>query len=46
MEKTTGQILFAQNEHEKLEPASVTKIMTLLLTMTPSTAGRWPTTTW
>ena len=32
MEKTTGQILFAQNEHEKLEPASVTKIMTLLLT--------------
>ena len=33
MEKTTGQILFAQNEHEKLEPASVTKIMTLLLTM-------------
>ena len=33
MEKTTGQILFAQNEHEALEPASVTKIMTLLLTM-------------
>ena len=33
MEKKTGQVLFAQNEHEKLEPASVTKIMTLLLTM-------------
>ena len=33
MEKETGQVLFAQNEHEKLEPASVTKIMTLLLTM-------------
>ena len=33
MEKTTGEILFAQNEHEALEPASVTKIMTLLLTM-------------
>ncbi len=33
MEKTTGQVLFAQNEHEKLEPASVTKIMTVLLTM-------------
>ena len=32
MEKTTGQILFAQNEHEKLEPASVTKIMTRLRT--------------
>ena len=29
MEKETGQVLFAQNEHEKLEPASVTKIMTL-----------------
>ena len=26
-------MLFAKNEHEKLEPASVTKIMTLLLTM-------------
>lgn len=33
MEKETGQVLFAQNEHEKLEPASVTKIMTLLLVM-------------
>lgn len=33
MEKETGQVLFAQNEHEKLEPASVTKIMTLLLAM-------------
>ena len=33
MEKETGTVLFAKNEHEKLEPASVTKIMTLLLTM-------------
>ena len=33
MEKETGQILYAQNEHQKLEPASVTKVMTLLLTM-------------
>ncbi len=33
MEKETGQVLFAQNEHEKLGPASVTKIMTLLLVM-------------
>ena len=40
MEKTTGQILFAQNEHEKLEPASVTKIMTLLLTMDAIDSGR------
>ena len=39
MEKTTGQILFAQNEHEKLEPASVTKIMALLLTMDAIDSG-------
>ena len=39
MEKTTGQMLFAQNEHEKLEPASVTKIMTLLLVMEAIDSG-------
>ena len=33
MEKETGQVLFAENEHEKREPASVTKVMTLLLVM-------------
>ena len=33
MEKTTGQVLYAVNEHEQLEPASVTKVMTLLLVM-------------
>ena len=33
MEKETGTILYEQNSHEKLEPASVTKIMTLLLIM-------------
>ncbi len=33
MEKETGQVLFSKNEHEPLEPASVTKVMTLLLTM-------------
>ena len=33
MEKETGQVLFTKNEHEPLEPASVTKVMTLLLTM-------------
>lgn len=33
MEKETGEILFAQNEHEALPPASVTKIMTMLLVM-------------
>ena len=29
-----------QNEHEKLEPASVTKVMTLLLTFEALEAGR------
>ena len=40
MEKTTGQILYAQNEHDALPPASVTKIMTLLLTMEAIDSGR------
>ena len=39
MEKTTGQVLYARNEHEQLEPASVTKIMTLLLTMEAIDSG-------
>ena len=33
MEATTGKILYAFNENEKYSPASVTKIMTLLLVM-------------
>ena len=40
MEKSTGQILYARNEHEQLEPASVTKVMTLLLTMEAIDAGQ------
>ena len=40
MEKTTGQILYAQNEHEALPPASVTKIMTVLLAMEAIDSGR------
>ena len=40
MEKSTGEILYAQNEHERLEPASVTKIMTLLLTMEAIDSGK------
>ena len=32
MEAETGEIIYAQDENEKLIPASVTKIMTLLLT--------------
>ncbi len=39
MEKTTGQVLYAVNEHEKLEPASVTKVMTILLTMEAIDSG-------
>ena len=39
MEKTTGQVLYAVNEHEQLEPASVTKIMTLLLVMEAIDSG-------
>ena len=33
MEQSTGRVLFEQNAHEKLPPASVTKVMTMLLTM-------------
>ncbi|MCD8008896.1 MAG: D-alanyl-D-alanine carboxypeptidase [Clostridiales bacterium] len=31
MEQETGTVLYAENEHEQLEPASVTKVMTMLL---------------
>ena len=40
MEKETGEILYAQNEHEAMPPASVTKIMTVLLTMEAIDSGR------
>lgn len=40
MEKTTGQVLYTKNEHEQLEPASVTKVMTLLLAMEALDEGR------
>ena len=39
MEKETGSILYELNSHDRLEPASVTKIMTLLLTMEAIDAG-------
>ena len=39
MEKETGTILYEQNSHDKLEPASVTKIMTLLLVMEAVDSG-------
>ena len=33
LDEDTGTIMYAKNEHEKLRPASVTKVMTILLTM-------------
>lgn len=40
MEKETGTFLLEENAHEKLEPASVTKIMTLLLVMEAVDSGQ------
>lgn len=40
MEKTTGQILYEKNAHERLAPASVTKVMTMLLIMEAVDSGR------
>lgn len=40
MEKTSGQIIYEKNPHERLTPASITKIMTLLLAMEEIEAGR------
>ncbi len=39
MEKSTGTVLFAKDEHAPREPASVTKIMTILLTMEAIDSG-------
>jgi len=39
MEKETGTVLYAKDEHAKLEPASVTKVMTLLLVMEAIDSG-------
>nr|WP_281250295.1 D-alanyl-D-alanine carboxypeptidase family protein [Virgibacillus proomii] len=40
IERDTGKILFNKNEHEKLSPASMTKIMTLLLIMEALEEGK------
>ncbi|MBE6885592.1 MAG: D-alanyl-D-alanine carboxypeptidase [Ruminococcaceae bacterium] len=40
IEQTTGQILYEKNAHEKMHPASVTKIMTLLLVMEAIDSGK------
>lgn len=39
MEKETGEILYEYNSHDRLEPASVTKVMTLLLVMEAVDSG-------
>ena len=39
MEKETGEILYEYNSHDKLEPASVTKIMTLMLILKAIDSG-------
>src|SRR5690625_1555605 len=33
LERDTGEILYSKNAHEKLPPASMTKVMTMLLIM-------------
>nr|WP_231705904.1 D-alanyl-D-alanine carboxypeptidase family protein [Effusibacillus lacus] len=40
MDAATGQILFEKNSHEKLPPASITKIMTMLLVMEALESGK------
>ncbi|MBQ6931947.1 MAG: serine hydrolase, partial [Clostridia bacterium] len=40
VDASTGQVLAAMNEHDRLFPASVTKIMTLLLVMEAIDSGR------
>ena len=39
IEQSTGQVLYAHNIHEKLRPASVTKVMTILLIMEQIDSG-------
>ena len=40
MEASTGKVLYERNSHEPLAPASVTKIMTLLLIMEAVDSGK------
>ena len=40
MEASTGKIIYEKNADEALPPASVTKVMTLLLTMEAVTSGK------
>ena len=40
MDMATGSVLYEQNPHEKLPPASVTKVMTMLLVMEAIDSGK------
>ena len=40
IEQNTGEVLYSHNEHEKLRPASVTKVMTILLIMESISNGK------
>lgn len=40
IEASTGTVIYEKNPHEKLEPASVTKIMTMLLVMEALDSGK------
>jgi D-alanyl-D-alanine carboxypeptidase (penicillin-binding protein 5/6) len=40
MDQGTGKVLFEKNPHEKLPPASITKIMTLLIAMEALESGK------
>lgn len=40
IEQTTGQVLYSYNPHEKLRPASVTKLMSILLIMDSIKSGK------
>ena len=40
LEQTTGKILFEKNAHEKLAPASMTKVMSMLLIMEAIDSGK------
>nr|WP_265333482.1 MULTISPECIES: D-alanyl-D-alanine carboxypeptidase family protein [Eubacteriales Family XIII. Incertae Sedis] len=40
MDATSGEVLFAQNAHKRLPPASVTKVMTMLLILEACESGK------
>lgn len=40
IDQSTGKVLYEQNSHEQLRPASVTKVMTILLIMEALDSGK------